>query len=645
MKNLAIYSILLLCGIVHGNVFTDMLSYFTSWGTTRAGRVRRDDGRNTGEIPTVPDILIISEQTQDKLKVYSASVPKISYVQLVDDTEELKKWVVNCGNKVRLLASLTPPGELKTVLAGLAKRFSSLDNKLKGIRKSVASLQAIQALLFQLSQQLGPMRETLNAIAKSNTAISSELLQGVDIVENCTAELYYSPKPDPADTDFCLESAKNLSVVLFEYLNVTSVPDELQTLNTLLENIAIINDQVVEALEVTLVKAIKRSIKLSSQKKLGSLSNKLEKDILRLQNEAVLMGFTPCTIPLPAPRNGSIIMAEDGSVGSFTVFDCNEGFSLNGSQVRQCAGNETWTGDETRCFWNPVGIDECESNPCTNNGTCVDRHDAFECVCLPGYEGATCNIDTNECLSNPCQNGAECIDNMNFFTCNCSAGYRGILCQFDINECASNPCQNKAVCEEGIDLYTCTCEPGYTGVNCEMEIDECVPNPCMNNGTCTDFVNRFKCDCAQGWAGLNCELAWNNTCKPLFAPRHGRIIQDGGGRLNSEYIFECDQGWTMIGSPVRRCSITSRSAGFYTGIQPYCYKFPEGYGVTCPVWDDEPEEKYLFRDALDCKYFYKCTYDGSAIFRFNCPANLHWDDELKVCNWKWAAECTPIEIT
>lgn len=35
-------------------------------------------------------------------------------------------------------------------------------------------------------------------------------------------------------------------------------------------------------------------------------------------------------------------------------------------------------------------IDECQSNPCRNGGTCVDGLASFKCVCLPSYAGLYC---------------------------------------------------------------------------------------------------------------------------------------------------------------------------------------------------------------------------------------------------------------
>ena len=35
-------------------------------------------------------------------------------------------------------------------------------------------------------------------------------------------------------------------------------------------------------------------------------------------------------------------------------------------------------------------VDECASDPCQNNGTCVDMADAFLCVCVSAYGGVDC---------------------------------------------------------------------------------------------------------------------------------------------------------------------------------------------------------------------------------------------------------------
>ena len=37
-------------------------------------------------------------------------------------------------------------------------------------------------------------------------------------------------------------------------------------------------------------------------------------------------------------------------------------------------------------------VDDCNPNPCANDGTCTDGVDTYTCECAAGYEGPDCNI-------------------------------------------------------------------------------------------------------------------------------------------------------------------------------------------------------------------------------------------------------------
>ena len=41
--------------------------------------------------------------------------------------------------------------------------------------------------------------------------------------------------------------------------------------------------------------------------------------------------------------------------------------------------------------------------------------------------------DIDECASNPCVNDATCVDNVNGYTCNCAVGYTGTHCEQGVN--------------------------------------------------------------------------------------------------------------------------------------------------------------------------------------------------------------------
>ena len=43
-----------------------------------------------------------------------------------------------------------------------------------------------------------------------------------------------------------------------------------------------------------------------------------------------------------------------------------------------------------------------------------------------------CIADINECNSLPCENGATCIDDVNAYNCSCVEGYNGTTCETGI---------------------------------------------------------------------------------------------------------------------------------------------------------------------------------------------------------------------
>lgn len=52
-------------------------------------------------------------------------------------------------------------------------------------------------------------------------------------------------------------------------------------------------------------------------------------------------------------------------------------------------------------FFFNLDINECDSNPCQNEGTCHNENNKYRCTCLPGWKGTNCEIGEYSCKRRP----------------------------------------------------------------------------------------------------------------------------------------------------------------------------------------------------------------------------------------------------
>ncbi|XP_036385762.1 protein crumbs homolog 2a [Megalops cyprinoides] len=104
----------------------------------------------------------------------------------------------------------------------------------------------------------------------------------------------------------------------------------------------------------------------------------------------------------------------------------NGGTCIDGVNSYTCLCPPDFSGP--LCQWQYPPL-TCEEDVQCVYGVCNDGPWGANCTCTPGYGGDRCEAEADECESNPCQNGGTCLDRFNKFLCLCAPGFFGPNCE------------------------------------------------------------------------------------------------------------------------------------------------------------------------------------------------------------------------
>ncbi|XP_070568051.1 neurogenic locus notch homolog protein 1-like [Ptychodera flava] len=102
----------------------------------------------------------------------------------------------------------------------------------------------------------------------------------------------------------------------------------------------------------------------------------------------------------------------------------NSGSCVVGGSGYTCGCTVGYIGSDCQ-----IPESNCQPGNCVNGGVCEPIENGYICHCETGYDGTNCQNDIrNECSSNPCDNNGTCIDQVGYFQCLCPPLFNGIQC-------------------------------------------------------------------------------------------------------------------------------------------------------------------------------------------------------------------------
>ncbi|XP_015755045.1 PREDICTED: sushi, von Willebrand factor type A, EGF and pentraxin domain-containing protein 1-like isoform X7 [Acropora digitifera] len=352
--------------------------------------------------------------------------------------------------------------------------------------------------------------------------------------------------------------------------------------------------------------------------------------------------------PLQAPMNGTL-SGDRTTYPNKIKFNCDDGFILRGSTVRQCQSNKHWSGNDTFCEAVDCGpINAPTNGSVTGNKTIFPNSAQFGCDSGFILRGSK----VRNCQANGTWDGIETL--CNAIDCGpLRSPTNGSV--FGLKTIYPNLLRFE--CEEGFTLNgspvrNCRANGTWSGEDTFCQANDCGPLPVPVNGTlsgnATTYPHKisFNCDVGfilhgssirqcqpnQQWSGNGtfCEPV---DCGAIDVPINGSLKGSKTVFPNS-IQFACDSGFTLWGSTVRTC----QANGTWDGIETHCDAVDCGV-IKPPLNGSVSGEMTVFPHLLRIYCDEGFTLLGSASRK--CQANGTWSGTDALCK---ANDCGPLQI-
>uniref|UniRef100_H2Y785 Sushi domain-containing protein n=1 Tax=Ciona savignyi TaxID=51511 RepID=H2Y785_CIOSA len=414
---------------------------------------------------------------------------------------------------------------------------------------------------------------------------------------------------------------------------------------------------------------------------------------------------------LTAPNHGRLNCSRNNFYASQCTFQCNTGFYMIGTSVRTCQASHTWSGIEVSCAVVKCGILTQPSHGSLNcdaadhwNSTCEIQcdvgHDLLgtrvrTCQADGSWTGnaVSCGVVTCAVLEVPENGNMRCEDENNFeskcrFSCNVGYNLRGSktrTCQEDgtwtgissscrrircgkterirhatVN-CSSNDHYNSVCryeCKQGFDLVgsrTRTCQEDHLWSApvpaCESSRCGLLEPPSHGSVRCSNddfFTSQCEFECDEGYRLLGSPIRlckanrnWSarqpscqsRDCLPLTAPEHGSVACTKQSFYDSECRFTCDVRYELVGSPVRICE----ESGGFSGVNGVCNQISCGELSAIDNGSIRCVGSNNFRSS--CVYVCNNGFNLVGSDSRKCSATGEWTNSPPVCE---LTTCVPL---